>query len=276
MRGVGAAPSAEPASLALETPTITLMGTSTRAAYASAFVERHGAPDGAVLDRPGIYGSLPTDGVSPARLLITDDLAHDEFAALLPTIRSGIVDVFAEAPRSVDLIRADPRWRSSTSIAMACRDLRTVPELPLIPGLTTRPVRRLPSDAAEGVPLDEAVSLAIAAKQTLHDAPSGLAPYLRSLPPSFRLFAAVDAGGATRGTSGVGVHGAQATVIFVNTDPSWRNRGLGTAMTATALSAARTAGAHQAYLSASDAGLAIYQKLGFETVAHTTRFLKAV
>jgi GNAT superfamily N-acetyltransferase len=257
-------------------PTLALMGTSTRAAYAGAFVERHSAQHWAVFEGPGIYGSLPTDGVSPARLLVTDDLAYDELAGLLSNIRSGMVDVFAEAPRSLDLIRADPRWRGSTSTAMACRDLRSVPELPLSFGLRPRPVRRLPSDAAEGVPLNEAVAVAVAAKQTPHETPPGLTRYLRSLPANFRLFAAVDAGGATRGTSGVRVIGAQATVIFVNTDPSWRRRGIGTAMTATALSEARTAGAQHAYLNASDAGRAIYQKLGFETVAQTTRFLRAV
>lgn len=99
-----------------------------------------------------------------------------------------------------------------------------------------------------------------------------LAGYLRSLSPAFRLLAAVDRDGAVRATSGVGVFGPRAAVVCVNTDPGWRSRGVGTAMTAAALGIARAAGAEQACLDASDAGSSIYRRLGFEAVARTTRF----
>jgi len=95
------------------------------------------------------------------------------------------------------------------------------------------------------------------------------------LPPTMRLFAAVDDNDVVRATSGSGTFGPQATVIFVNTHPSWRRRGIGHAMTAAALRSARTAGASQACLDASDAAIATYLRLGFETVARATQFFRA-
>lgn len=59
--------------------------------------------------------------------------------------------------------------------------------------------------------------------------------------------------------------GAQAAVIFVNTHPDWRRRGVGQAMTAAVLRA-HAAGARQACLDANDSALPIYRRLGFETV----------
>ena len=61
-------------------------------------------------------------------------------------------------------------------------------------------------------------------------------------------------------------------MIFINTHPGWRRRGIGRAMTAAPLRAARAGGARRACLDASDAGAPIYQRLGFEVVASTTRF----
>jgi predicted N-acetyltransferase YhbS len=60
--------------------------------------------------------------------------------------------------------------------------------------------------------------------------------------------------------------------MFVNTDPNWRGRGIGQAMTAAALSAAQGLGAQHACLDATDAGQSIYSRLGFEPVTQTTRF----
>jgi ribosomal protein S18 acetylase RimI-like enzyme len=78
-----------------------------------------------------------------------------------------------------------------------------------------------------------------------------------------------------RGTSGLGVFGAYASVMFVNTDPALRRRGIGRGMTSAALHAARECGASQAGLDASDAGRRIYAQLGFESVAPVTRFHRA-
>lgn len=248
------------------------MWTTTHATYASAFVARHTTPDQQPPHGPGMHGPSPTTAASPARLLITDDRAREELAALLPVIRTGSIDVFAGATRCTALISAHLGWKSTTATAMACRDLRTVPEVTLTNELTLRPVRRLPGDPTGGVPLEEAVAVAVSADPTLQESPSVLSGYLRSLPSTVRLFAAVDSQGIVQATSGVDVVAPWATVIFVNTDPRWRLRGVGKAMTATALNAARAGGAEQACLNASDAGLSIYQRLGFETVARVTRF----
>jgi GNAT superfamily N-acetyltransferase len=98
------------------------------------------------------------------------------------------------------------------------------------------------------------------------------ADHLRSLPASFRLFAAVDEDRAVRATSASGRFGTEATVIFVNTDPEWRGRGIGQAMTAAALRSARDCGALRAGLDASAAGARIYLRLGFQAITRTTRF----
>ncbi|WP_328291247.1 GNAT family N-acetyltransferase [Kineococcus sp. NBC_00420] len=247
------------------------MWTGAQDVYASAFVSRHVPSGRAVLEGPGIHGAALADSTSPVRLLVTDDRAHDELAALLPSIRTGMIDLFAEATRCTALVQAHLEWRSRAATAMACRDLRTVPESTLTGELILLPVRRLADDAVDGVPLDDAVAVALSADPTFEEPHAVLAGYLRSLSPAFQLFAAVDVDGAAHATSGVGVFGSQATVIFVNTGPGWRSRGIGRAMTAAALSAAQATGAEQACLNASEAGLPIYQRLGFETVARTTR-----
>lgn len=254
-------------------PTLARMWTTGRAAFTKAFIARHTTPGRAVLERPGMCGANPSDSVSPVRLLITDDRARDELADLLPAVRTGRIDVFAEATSCLELIHRELGWRSKASTAMACLDLRATPKLTLTDELTLRPVRRWADDhAADGVPLEAAVAVAVSADPTIDEPPAVFAAYLQSLPPTFRLFAAVDGDGAARATSGVGAFGSQATVLFVNTHPSWRLRGTGRAMTAIALHAARAAGAEQACLNASEAGMSIYRRLGFETVAQTTRF----
>lgn len=152
-----------------------------------------------------------------------------------------------------------------------CRDLRTVPAASLPREFTFRPVQR-PDDEPGGVALHDAVAAATFAARAIEESPAVLADFLRSLPSTFRLFAAVDDGGAVRATSGFGVFGEHATVIFVNTDPGWRGRGIGQAMTANALHAARCSGASRACLDASAAGRSIYHRLGFETAGTLTRF----
>jgi ribosomal protein S18 acetylase RimI-like enzyme len=89
-----------------------------------------------------------------------------------------------------------------------------------------------------------------------------------------RLFAACDGDDVVRATSGCNVLGTAASVMFVNTDPGWRGRGIGRAMTAAALRAARDAGAAQACLDATEAGLSLYRRLGFVPVTRTTRFFR--
>ena len=123
--------------------------------------------------------------------------------------------------------------------------------------------------------LEHAVSTAVLADPTIGETPEALVDFLRSLPDGFRLLAAIDDEGMVRATSGAGVFAGQATVIFVNTDPGWRRRGIGQAMTAVALHAAVARGARQACLDASAAGRSIYLRLGFEPVTAATQFRRA-
>ena len=159
--------------------------------------------------------------------------------------------------------------------AMLCRDLRAVPAVGLPTELTIRPVRRLAHDAPDGVPLEEAATLATLADPSIGDPPDVFAAALISMPPEIRLFAALDPDGEVRATAGSGTFGTQATVVFVNTHPAWRGRGIGTAMTAAALRAAKGSGATRACLDASASGLSIYLRLGFESVTRTTHYFRA-
>jgi GNAT superfamily N-acetyltransferase len=157
---------------------------------------------------------------------------------------------------------------------MVCRDLQIVPAPGLPEELTLRPVRRLLDDAPDGVPLQDAIQAAMLADPRIDDRLDVFADNLRSLPAATRLFAAVDDDGVVRATSGSVTLGFDATVFFVNTDPGWRGRGIGRAMSAEALRAARASGAHRACLDATDAGRRIYSRLGFEAVTAMTRFVR--
>jgi len=230
-------------------------------------------PGHSLIDEPGVHGLRSARDDSFARLLVSDDRAHDTLEALLPEASAaGMICVFAAAERCAELVRRRLAWRPDPAIAMACDDLRAVPALPLSHELTLRPVRRLPADPPDGVPLEDAAAAAMKAAPGISDPPDAFAAYLRSLPAPFRFFAAVDADGAVRATSASGSFGAEATVIFVNTDPGWRRRGIAQAMTVAALYAAQDSGARRAGLDASEAGPRIYLRLGFEVVTQVTRF----
>ena len=231
---------------------------------------------GRAVAAPGIHGLLAEGDEPVARLLVTDDRGTDALPAVLRDARRGMISVLAAAVRCAQLMHRHPGWRPDTATAMVCRDLRTVPEVALPGELMFRTVRRLPGDGPDGVPLEDAVAAAVLAAPSITDPPDVFADYLRSLPPAFRLFAAVDGDGVVHATSGSAAFGTDATVLFVNTDPGWRGRGIGTAMTTAALRAARDSGARRASLDSSDAGARIYQRIGFESVGGTTRYLRAV
>jgi len=221
-----------------------------------------------------VRGLLPGSEDSLARLLITDDRAYEVLEALLPQVKAATITAFASATRCIDLIAGHLPGRITAPVAMLCRDLRTVPVIALPDDLTLRPVRRHPGDGTDGVPLREAAATAMRAEPGIVGGLDGFTDYLRSLPNAFRLLAAVDVDGAVRATAGSGTFGVYASVIFVDTDPRWRGRGVGTAMTSTALHAARERGATQACLDASDAGAGIYRRLGFEAVGPVRRFYR--
>jgi GNAT superfamily N-acetyltransferase len=240
--------------------------------YVAAFVARCDALRSAgqpVVDEPGVVGLRPSAEHPVARLLITDDRAHDAVAAMLPHAKAGSINVLAAASRCAELVRALD-WRTEETTALGLRDLRMLPDVPPPDGLNVRPVRRLPDDPPDGVPLEDAVAAAVAAFPAIGD-PKAFADHLREWPPSTRLFAATDAEGVVRATSGSGTFGATASVMFVNTDAGWRGRGIARAMTAVALYAAGEQGARHAALDATAAGVSIYRRLGFAVVGPTIR-----
>jgi ribosomal protein S18 acetylase RimI-like enzyme len=228
-------------------------------------------PGQRAVDEPGVRGLLSCAEDPLTRLLVTDDRGYDLLAALLPDTRAGMITVFEAAGRCAGLFD-DSVCKAESVAAMVCRDLQTVPAVPLPSELTLRRVRRLDDAAPDGVALEDAAAAAMLADPRISDPLDAFADYLRSLPPAIRLFAAVDGDGAVRATSGSGAFGTEANVMFVNTDPDWRGRGIGQAMTAAALRAAEGAGATQACLDATAAGLSIYRRLGFEVATRATRF----
>lgn len=242
--------------------------------YVQAFVARCLAarPSGdGLIDEPGIHGLLPDADDGRTRVLITDDRARDRLSTLLGDARAGMITVCAAAVQCGEILEADPAWRAGTATAMICRDLQTVRARPLPSELTLRPVQRLASDPPGGVPLAEAAAAACRADPASTDA-RALGDHLRSLPRAFALWVAVDHGDTVRGTSGSAAFGATASVIFVNTDPTWRRRGVARVMSAIALRAAEGAGARYASLDASHAGKDLYLSLGFEAASQVRRF----
>jgi ribosomal protein S18 acetylase RimI-like enzyme len=148
---------------------------------------------------------------------------------------------------------------------MVRRALHDLPDVTLPAGLALRPVNRSATEAADALPLQDAVAVALASDPGITDPAEEFAGFLRSLSPSVRLFAAVDEDGVPRATSGCDLFGDYARVFFVNTMPAWRRRGIGRAMTVAALRAAASSGALRGVLDATDSGAPVYRSLGFES-----------
>ena len=243
--------------------------------YRASFLRRSAAAASSghtLVDQVGICGVLGPAGRPDGRLLITDDRALPVLQALAAPLSVRFVTVFDDAPECGRHVRTLDRWRVDAVTAMACGDLTLVPTPPAVPELTVRPVRRSTSDPADWVPLEQAVAACMEADPMAagFGLDAGVATF-RSLPGA-RLFAALDATDAVRATAGASVSGPDASVFFVSTQERWRNRGVATAMTGTALGWAGEAGARGASLDASPAGRSIYRRLGFDTVASATVF----
>jgi ribosomal protein S18 acetylase RimI-like enzyme len=216
------------------------------------------------IEGPGIVGRPGTEQSVEGRLLITDDAAWETLAEYGDPRVSQVV-VKATAPRCVDYMRGLPGYLSEPATAMVARDLTGVPDLPLGPGLS---LRRAVLD-----PVADEADLREAAAASLRFDPVGtgqdeipldpFVSYLASIPGA-TLLAAVDTQGQVRATAGSVRFEQEARVFFVAADPELRGGGLGTAMTAAALGAARTRGATRASLDASPMGHGIYRRLGFE------------
>jgi GNAT superfamily N-acetyltransferase len=245
--------------------------------YVSGFRDRVRAmrhPGQEVIDEPGLVGLVGRNSAAlDGRVLVLDDRAHETLAARLPELFARVFYVFDDAEACRGLMSQDARFRPTRCTAMVCNGLGAIPELSLPAGLTLRPVSASPKDAAE-VPLADAASAALRSDAEM--APTtdleSFLEYLRSI-PNTRYVAAVDDGGDVRATAAAASWGSTTGVFFVNTDPAWRGRGIGTAMTAAALRYAAAAGAERACLDASSLGLSIYERLGFESVGAITQFV---
>ncbi len=246
--------------------------------YGAAFVARsirESAGDPVPLIRPGIRGVVEAGEEPAIRLLVTDDRGYDRLVAEVEGARRGAVSVFDGATRCQEHLRSLSGWRADRpATAMVLRDVHAAPASALPRGLALRPVRRPAGDAPDAVPLEDAVAVAMAADPGITGPAAAFAGFLMGLPPSVRLFAAVDATGVARATSGVDVFGEHARIFFVNTEPAWRRRGIGRAMTLAALGFAASAGAGRAVLHATDDGAAVYARLGFEAAGRLTRYAR--
>lgn len=210
------------------------------------------------------------------RLLVNDDLAYGRLATELTAAR-GEVTIFERASRCDELLRGGSGWKADRpATAMVLRDIQVDAKATLPDGLVLRPVNRLAPESPDAVPLQAAAAVAIASDPGIAGPAGEFARFLMSLPASVRLFAAVDDAGVARATSGCEVFGEYARVFFVNTEPGWRRRGIGHAMTAEALGAAASSGARRAFLHATDDGNSVYTRLGFEAAGRLTRYSRTV
>jgi ribosomal protein S18 acetylase RimI-like enzyme len=238
--------------------------------YCDAFVarQRHeldSAP--VVLTAPGMRG------IALIRLLITDDSGYDRLVAEAAGAWRGVVMVFERASRCSEFLRGNPGWSADrTELAMVLRDVQGATGATLPDGLALRPVARSTSEAPDAVPLKDTAALAIAADRSITESVDEVGGYLSGLPSSVRLFAAVDESGVARATSACHVFDEYTQVFFVNTEPAWRRRGIGRAMTLEALRAAASLGARRAFLHATEDGASVYTSLGFEAVGMVTRY----
>lgn len=245
--------------------------------YASGFRDRLRAmqrPGQEIVDEPGILALVGASAETlDGRALVLDDRALGLLEARVLELFSRVVSVYEQATACHALLSRQQHLRPLVCTAMVCDDLRSMPELPLSGGLSLRPVTALPPVEGE-VALADAAAAAIRSDPTMAPAtdPAAFLDYLRAV-PNTRYLAAVDADGVVRATAAAANWGSTTGVFFVNTDPSWRGRGVGTAMTAAALRAAAAAGAERACLDASALGLSIYQRLGFASVGAVTQYV---
>lgn len=228
-----------------------------------------------VLSEPGIRGVVSAGGERIIRLLVLDDRGHGRLATEVAAAGEGSAHVFARASQCDAFLRREPGWKADRpSTAMVLRDIRAVSSVTLPDGLLLRRVNRAAGETG-AARLEAAVAVAIGSDPGLTAPPERFAEFLRALPSTVRLFAAVDERGIPRATSGFDVFGEYARIFFVNTEPGWRRRGIGRAMTVEALRAAASSGARLAILDATDGGASVYLGLGFEVAGRLTRFDRA-
>lgn len=245
--------------------------------YVSGFRDRLRAMQGPgqeLIDEPGILGLVgrSADGLE-GRVLVVDDQARETLTSRLRELFARVLYVLDDAEACSALISQSGGFRPNRCTAMVCDDLDAVPDLALPTELSLRPVAAAPEDDAS-VPLAAAAQAAFRSDPQMAPTtdPDAFLDYLRSI-PNTRYLAAVDDQAVVRATAAAANWGGTTGVFFVNTDPAWRGRGIGTAMTAAALRGAAAAGARRACLDASDLGLSIYRRLGFVPVAALTQYV---
>ena len=208
-------------------------------------------------------------GVAQVRLLVTDDSAYDELVADAALARWAVVIAFEEAARCKEFLRGEPGWKAvGTELAMVLPDIEAATDAPLPDGLEFRTV-------PDSVSLLDAATAAIASDPAITGSPEDVAGFLSGLPPSASVFAAVDGDGVAHATAASHVFGEYAQIFFVSTEPTWRRRGIGSAMTFGALRAAASRGARTAILHSTEIGVSVYAGLGFEPVGMVTRYAPA-
>ena len=212
-----------------------------------------------VVDAPGIIGRAGTPTKPDGRFLITDDRAFTTLQDLGDP-HARVVNVLPEASRCLAHMVALGSYPREDATAMVLGDLTAAPDIPLDATLS---IRQAVEDAgASEVPLVQVAEAALCF-DPYDEAPASesFAAYLNSI-PNATLLAAIDRDGAVHATAGSAVFGGDARAFFVSTDPAWRGRGVGTAMTAAALRAALQRGAKRACLESSGVGRGIYERLG--------------
>jgi ribosomal protein S18 acetylase RimI-like enzyme len=238
--------------------------------YCDAFVARNRHEldsDPVVQIAPGVRA------VANTRVLVTDDSGYDRLVAEVAGPQPGVVLVFDRASRCDRFLRDQPGWSAKgPETAMVLSEIETLPGAVLPEGLDLRPVNLVGSEAPDAIPLKDAVAAALASDPGITDPAEHVAGYLSGLPPSVRLFAAVDETGVARATSACHVFGEYAQIFFVSTEPAWRRQGIGGAMTAGALRGAASLGARRAFLHSTADGASLYRRLGFEAVGLLTRY----
>ncbi|HEY7025061.1 MAG TPA: GNAT family N-acetyltransferase [Candidatus Limnocylindrales bacterium] len=236
--------------------------------YLDAFVapRRHELDSPVVLNAPGVRG------VALIRLLGSDDSGYDRFVAEVNGPGRGVVFVLDQAPRCNEFMRTQPGWSGHSEMAMVLRDIQAVSGSEPPNGLVLRPVIRGSADNEQAVSLKRAADVAIASDPSAPTSPEEVISWLSGLPDSVRVFAAVDQKGIAHATAACHVFGEYTQIFFVSTEPEWRRRGIGHAMTVGVLRAAASLGARHAILHATEDGLSVYKRIGFEPIGMLTRY----
>ena len=222
---------------------------------------------GRLVEEPGVVRLVSDDDGVRGGLLVWDDVDPAPLRDVLAA--EGTPQWVALLPPAVRLagVVADSGWDSQEHrVAMAMPDLSRLQQPPVPTEVTIRPVAV--RQAAEGSSLEEAVRLSVLYGEDPSASSRDLeleAQLLRRL-SGIRFFAALDADGQCVATGGSRVVDGAALVAGVATLPAYRRRGIGTAITAVALQAAAEAGAREAFLDSSPAGVGIYRRLGFAEI----------